>query len=368
MLLLALLLGCNPKAAKLRAAADLVDAGRYDHAVAAYDDIAARWPGTDTATEARAGAQTALIGRTRALYDRGDPVAAGRSLHDLSARATQAVAERQAAEAIGPGVVAAARCTTLVDGPRTDDALERVYTDVLSNTDAPVQIADLCRTWACDGRAEFPAYTACAIDPQSVPRPERASQAVQSTGACDELVRLGCEPGIQAELEAMADVAAERWATPRMHKTSASGALGTVDGSGIRTSAAGTGVSKDVATDTATVRPSATDSGATLTLGEPEVRGNSLQSEIELAVAADLDGLLACLRRDVPRGTSGRVTVDLVIEASGAVSSSTVHGSTLGRPDAETCAAKRLGKLRFAPVEGGGTTTVRQPLELVVAP
>ena len=35
---------------------------------------------------------------------------------------------------------------------------------------------------------------------------------------------------------------------------------------------------------------------------------------------------------------------------------------------AEICAAKRLGKLHFAPVDGGGTTAVRYPLSIAVAP
>ena len=50
-----------------------------------------------------------------------------------------------------------------------------------------------------------------------------------------------------------------------------------------------------------------------------------------------------------------------MISASGAVTSSSVAGSTLGNPAAESCVARAVQRIAFPQPEGGGVVIVTYP-------
>lgn len=101
----------------------------------------------------------------------------------------------------------------------------------------------------------------------------------------------------------------------------------------------------------------------TIRTGTAAVRGSLSKEVIRRYIRRHINQIRYCYEQQlaVRPDLSGRVSVRFVISPSGAVSTSSVAGSTLGNPAAEACVARAVQRIAFPQPEGGGVVIVTYP-------
>lgn len=97
--------------------------------------------------------------------------------------------------------------------------------------------------------------------------------------------------------------------------------------------------------------------------GTAAVRGSLSKEVIRRYIRRHINQIRYCYEQQLARrpDLSGRVAVRFVISPSGAVSTASVAGSTLGNPAAEQCVARAVQRIAFPQPEGGGVVIVTYP-------
>lgn len=101
----------------------------------------------------------------------------------------------------------------------------------------------------------------------------------------------------------------------------------------------------------------------TIRTGTAAVQGSLSKEVIRRYIRRHINQIRYCYEQQLARrpDLAGRVSVRFVITPSGAVSSSSVAGSTLGEPTAEACVARAVQRIAFPQPEGGGVVIVTYP-------
>ncbi|MFZ5786224.1 MAG: TonB family protein, partial [Acidobacteriota bacterium] len=97
--------------------------------------------------------------------------------------------------------------------------------------------------------------------------------------------------------------------------------------------------------------------------GTAAVRGSLSKEVIRRYIRRNINQIRFCYEQQLARrpDLSGRVAIQFVISPSGAVSSASVAGSTLGEPAVEQCVARAVERIAFPQPEGGGVVIVTYP-------
>jgi TonB family protein len=97
--------------------------------------------------------------------------------------------------------------------------------------------------------------------------------------------------------------------------------------------------------------------------GTAEVRGSLSKEVIRRYIRRSINQIRYCYEQQLARqpDLAGRVQVRFVISPSGAVTSSSPAGSTLGNPAVEDCVARAVQRIAFPQPEGGGVVIVTYP-------
>ncbi len=97
--------------------------------------------------------------------------------------------------------------------------------------------------------------------------------------------------------------------------------------------------------------------------GTANVSGSLSKEVIRRYIRRHINQIRYCYEQQLARrpDLAGRVQIRFVISSSGAVTTSTVAGSTLGNPAAEQCVARAVQRIAFPQPEGGGVVIVTYP-------
>ncbi len=97
--------------------------------------------------------------------------------------------------------------------------------------------------------------------------------------------------------------------------------------------------------------------------GSASVRGSLSKEVIRRSIRRHINQIRYCYEQQLARqpNLEGRVQIRFVIAPSGAVTTSTVAGSTMGNPAAEQCIARAVQRITFPQPEGGGVVIVTYP-------
>lgn len=100
-----------------------------------------------------------------------------------------------------------------------------------------------------------------------------------------------------------------------------------------------------------------------ISTGAATVIGSLSKEQIRRHIRLNINQIRYCYEQQLAQrpDLGGRVQIRFVISPSGAVTSSSVAGSTLGSPPAEQCIARAVHAIRFPPPEGGGVVIVTYP-------
>lgn len=101
----------------------------------------------------------------------------------------------------------------------------------------------------------------------------------------------------------------------------------------------------------------------TVRAGSASVRGSLSKEVIRRYIRRHINQIRYCYEQQLAQrpDLAGRVAVRFVITASGAVTSASVAGSTLGNAAAEACVARAVERIAFPQPEGGGVVIVTYP-------
>lgn len=337
MTLFLLLVACGGPKALLGNAEALAEAGRYDDAIATYDELIARWP-------------------ERYPY------------------------ARRLVEAWREG--------------GTDTSLDAI-TALLSDSNAPADVHAAAGGWACQAPSSFRAWDTCGAVPEGDTRafvaacdrlealaalcPEPGAESLRTRAARRKLLAdrdiaeatalLGASgdssevvsgaSGLNPGLTGLGGLLG-----PRGEPVGAGGLGSDSSGLGREGTAEGLGGLGAKSTAGAALGLPFAEEGARVQALPPIVAGSLHPSLVEEGVKRHLAQVGYCYQREQlsDPDLSGKVTVAFTIARDGAVVRAEVDSSTLGHADVEACVVGRFMRMWFPAPTDGGLVTVRQPL------
>ena len=207
--------GCrflDPAQARFQEAKALADGGRYDEAVAAYDDVAAKWPESPEAKQVPEAVKVAMRATTEERLAAGDWEGAYVSAGAFNRRFPNARDEQS------PAALAVLEWKATLKLGLTDLAF--AYLAAKSGGDAPYNVA--MREDLCVHLTEFPAWRTCASLPTDPSTVASLTVLAEASEACHRVAdaRALC-PGAAADFAKLVEVPAldARIADIKLHPT-----------------------------------------------------------------------------------------------------------------------------------------------------
>jgi hypothetical protein len=194
--------GCtllDPAQARFEEAKALADGGRYDEAVVAYDDVAAKWPESAEAKQVPEAVKAAIRAKTEAQLAAGDWEGAYASAGTFKWRFFNAPDEQS------PAALAVLEWKGTMKAGLTD--LTLAYLAAKSGGDAPYNVA--MREDLCVHLTEFPAWRTCASLPSDPSTVASLTVLAEASEACHRVAdaRALC-PGAAADFAKLVEVPA----------------------------------------------------------------------------------------------------------------------------------------------------------------
>lgn len=129
----------------------------------------------------------------------------------------------------------------------------------------------------------------------------------------------------------------------------------------------GANITKKTTTNTQTATQQTnlkTDAVVFLGGDQMTIMGAVEKSEIDLQITKKLSNIKMCYEKELDKNPnlSGKIVINFVISAAGAVSSSKVQKTTMGNTTVESCVADQIKKIRFSAPKGGGIVIVNYPI------
>lgn len=208
--------GCciNPAGSAFRKAEELAADGQYDEAIAAYEEVASKYPKSEEAALVPDAITDTMIARTGALWNEGRWVECGRSFFEVSSRFGDLATAVEAVEgATGTDAALAAVYVENLDTGPTDEAIDGMTLLFERYGDrVPAGLHEEAAAWLCGNRASFPSYSACRdVDPVLEGRGSKEmvleiyDRYEAARTSCTLIGRLGevCDDEVRAEISAL---------------------------------------------------------------------------------------------------------------------------------------------------------------------
>ena len=98
-------------------------------------------------------------------------------------------------------------------------------------------------------------------------------------------------------------------------------------------------------------------------VGQAVIMGALDRSVIDAYIRRNLAKIRWCYEKELNKDPKlfGRIVINFIISATGAVSSSKVQRTTMGNATVESCVADQIKKIRFPAPKGGGIVIVNYP-------
>ena len=198
---------CGGAGSKIKEAESATAEGRYDEAIAIYEQVLVEHPDSEKATLVPKAIEDTMLAKADSLFASGDFLAAGRAFGELADRFPDAV-NRTSDVPSGTGLARAHTFSVHVDSGPTEGALDDLH-GLWSTGSGPFK--EVVGTWLCENRTGFPQYKICSdvsTDVLGSPAVEVFTRFEEMERSCNAVTRLKDVCGSEVDLEIAAIVGA----------------------------------------------------------------------------------------------------------------------------------------------------------------